>query len=173
MKIKEMMQGLLKPSRNAKDSAQEFKGNALGTFAGVFMPSILTILGIILFVRLGYIVGSSGLIKALTIILLANVISVLTTFSVSAIATNFKVKGGGVYYLISRTLGLRYGGSIGIVLFLAQSVSIGFYCVGFAEVAVALTGASSQVLVQIVAAISVIALFLVAWRGADVAIFEV
>ncbi len=160
---------MLAPDRGAKNGGQRVNDNALGTFAGVFMPSILTILGIILFVRLGYVVGSSGLVKALAIILLANVISVLTTFSVSAIATNFKVKGGGVYYLISRTLGLQYGGSIGIVLFLAQSVSIGFYCVGFAEVAVAMTGASNQLAVQLVAAISVIALFIVAWRGADVA----
>jgi amino acid transporter len=140
-----------------------------GTFAGVFTPSVLTILGIILFLRLGYVVGSSGLLKGLAIILLANVISVLTTFSVSAIATNFKVKGGGIYYLISRTLGLRYGGSIGIVLFLAQSVSIGFYCVGFAEVLAAMFRSDSQILVQIVAGIAVLSLFMVAWRGADVA----
>lgn len=169
MNLAEKVRGMLAPDRGAKNGGQREKDSALGTFAGVFMPSILTILGVILFVRLGYVVGSSGLIKALAIILLANVISVLTTFSVSAIATNFKVKGGGVYYLISRTLGLQYGGSIGIVLFLAQSVSIGFYCVGFAEVAVAMTGASNQLAVQLVAAISVIALFIVAWRGADVA----
>lgn len=140
-----------------------------GTFAGVFTPSILTILGIIIFLRLGYVVGSSGLFKGLAIILLANVISVLTTFSLSAIATNFQVKGGGIYYLISRTLGLRYGGSIGIVLFLAQSVSIGFYCVGFAEVLAAMVRADSQLLVQIIAAIAVLSLFIIAWRGADFA----
>ncbi len=153
----------------AATSSRNGRDNTLGTFAGVFTPSILTILGIILFLRLGYVVGSSGLIKALAIILLANVISVLTTFSVSAMATNFRVKGGGVYYLISRTLGLRYGGSIGIVLFLAQSVSIGFYCVGFAEALSAIVGSDSQLLVQIVAAIAVLALFWIAWRGADVA----
>jgi amino acid transporter len=143
--------------------------NGLGTFAGVFTPSILTIIGIILFLRLGYVVGSSGLVKGLAIILLANVISVLTTFSVSAIATNFRVKGGGIYYLISRTLGLRYGGSIGIVLFLAQSVSIGFYCVGFAEALAAMVRVESQLLVQMLAAVAVLTLFWVAWRGADVA----
>jgi len=88
----------------------------LGTFAGVFTPSVLTILGIILFLRLGYVVGNAGLGKALVIIGLANGISVLTSISLSAIATNLKVKGGGDYYLISRTLGVRYGGAIGIVL---------------------------------------------------------
>jgi len=106
----------------------------LGTFAGVFTPSILTILGIILFLRLGYVVGSAGLFRALIILALANAISVLTSVSLSAVATNFRVKGGGDYYLISRTLGLEFGGAIGIVLFLAQSVSIAFYCIGFGEV---------------------------------------
>ena len=100
----------------------------LGTFSGVFTPSILTILGIILFLRLGYVVGNAGLGRALMILVLANGISVLTSISLSAIATNIKVKGGGDYYLISRTLGPEFGGALGIVLFLAQSVSIGFYC---------------------------------------------
>ncbi len=140
----------------------------LGTFAGVFTPSILTIIGIILFLRLGYVVGSSGLARALQIILLANLISVLTTFSVSAIATNFKVKGGGDYYLISRTLGLGYGGSIGIVLFLAQSVSIGFYCVGFGEAIAALVS-GNHMMAQLIAAIALAALFIVTWLGADLA----
>ncbi|NMD39179.1 MAG: amino acid permease, partial [Deltaproteobacteria bacterium] len=89
-------------------------GGSLGTFPGGFTPSVLTILGIILFMRLGYVVGNAGLIKALVIIALANSISVLTTFSLSAIATNMRVKGGGDYYLISRTLGIEFGGAIGI-----------------------------------------------------------
>jgi amino acid transporter len=111
----------------------EVSKGTLGTFAGVFTPSILTILGIILFLRLGYVVGQAGLARALAMIGLANAISVLTSFSLAAIATNLKVKGGGDYYLISRTLGVEFGGAIGIVLFLAQSVSIAFYCMGFGE----------------------------------------
>ena len=105
----------------------------LGTFAGVFTPSILTILGIILFLRLGYVVGDAGLLRALAIIALANAVSVLTSWSLAAIATNLKVKGGGDYYLISRTLGPQFGGAIGIALFFAQSISIAFYAIGFAE----------------------------------------
>jgi hypothetical protein len=99
----------------------------LGTFAGVFTPSVLTILGIILFLRLGYVVGSAGLGRTLIIIGLAYLISILTSFSLATIATNLKVKGGGDYYLISRTLGVEFGGALGIVLFAAQSISIGFY----------------------------------------------
>jgi amino acid transporter len=138
----------------------------LGTFAGVFTPSILTILGIILFMRLGYLVGSAGLWKSLLILLIANLISILTSISLSAIATNLTVRGGGDYYLISRTLGLEFGGALGVVLFLAQSISIGFYCIGFGEVAAGLFNASHFV-AQLIALAALIALFILAWKGAD------
>ncbi len=140
---------------------------SLGTFGGVFTPSILTILGIILFMRLGYVVGSAGLRRALVIIALANVISVLTTFSLSAIATNLKVKGGGDYYLISRTLGVEFGGAIGIVLFLAQSVSIAFYCIGFGEITAASLAGANPYLPRIIAAGAAAFLFVFAWLGAE------
>ena len=139
----------------------------LGTFPGVFTPSVLTILGIILFLRLGYVVGSAGLTRALVIIGLANAISVLTSISLSAIATNLKVKGGGDYYLISRTLGVEFGGAIGIVLFLAQSVSVAFYCIGFGEAVEAILPAGTDLAPRIIAALAVSFLFVFAWLGAD------
>jgi amino acid transporter len=142
-------------------------GGTLGTFAGVFTPSILTILGIILFLRFGYVVGNAGLGRALIIIGLANAISVLTSVSLSAIATNIKVRGGGDYYLISRTLGMEFGGSIGIVLFLAQSVSVGFYCIGFGEAVTSFVPDAGRLLPQIIAGLAVSFLFVFAWLGAD------
>ena len=141
----------------------------MNTFSGVFTPSVLTILGIILFLRLGYVVGSAGLMQALIIIAIANTISVLTSFSLAAIATNLKVKGGGDYYLISRTLGLEFGGALGLVLFLAQSVSIAFYCIGFGEAVSAIFPTSGSAMPQIVAAVAVVFLFVLAWVGADLA----
>ena len=154
-------------SEFTKSNHKKQPTGTLGTFAGVFTPSILTILGIILFLRLGYVVGSAGLGRALLILAVANGISVLTSFSLSAIATNLRVKGGGDYYLISRTLGLQFGGSIGIVLYLAQSVSIAFYCIGFGEVVAELTGSRLTYMPQIIAAAAVIFLFIFAWLGAD------
>ena len=139
----------------------------LGTFSGVFTPSILTILGIILFLRLGYVVGSAGLGRALIIITLANAISVLTSISLSAIATNIKVKGGGDYYLISRTLGSEFGGAIGLVLFLAQSVSIAFYCIGFGEAMTVLLPENIFANPRIIAVLAMSLLFIFAWLGAD------
>ncbi len=156
----------MKPT-DSKNSSRSAKRGTLGTFAGVFTPSILTILGIILFLRLGFVVGNAGLGRTLVILALANGISVLTTFSLSAIATNLKVKGGGDYYLISRTLGLQFGGAIGIVLFLAQSISIAFYCVGFGEVLVRTLAWENPIYPQLIAAGAVAFLFIFAWLGAD------
>jgi amino acid transporter len=146
--------------------AQRSRGT-LGTFPGVFTPSILTILGIILFLRLGYVVGSAGLGRALLIICLANIISVLTSMSLAAIATNLRVKVGGHYYLISRTLGVEFGGAIGIVLFLAMSVSIAFYCIGLGEVIASMIPKAGKTLPQIIAVLAILFLSIFAWLGAD------
>jgi amino acid transporter len=141
--------------------------SGLGTFAGVFTPSILTILGIILFLRLGFVVGSAGLGRALLIIGLSGAIAILTAISLSAVATNIRVKGGGDYYLISRTLGVEFGGAIGIVLFLADAVSIAFYSVGFAEALHAIMPGAGKLSVPIIAGLAVAFLFIFAWLGAD------
>jgi amino acid transporter len=150
----------------SRPTPPERTGN-LGTFAGVFTPSVLTILGIILFLRLSYVLGNAGLGRALLIIALANAISVLTSISLSAIATNLRVKGGGDYYLISRTLGVEFGGAIGIVLFLAQSVSIAFYCIGFGEALSGILPGGAYGSPRFIATLAVAFLFVFAWLGAD------
>ena len=106
-----------------------------GTFAGVFTPSILTIFGVIMFMRANYVVGQAGIINAVLILLLCQFITLLTTLSVGAISSNMPVRGGGAYFMVSRVLGAEFGGAIGITLFLAQVVSISFYLLGFAEAA--------------------------------------
>ncbi|MDN5211820.1 amino acid permease [Fulvivirgaceae bacterium BMA12] len=109
------------------------KAQKFGTFGGVFVPSILTILGVIMYLRLGWVVGEAGLVGAILIIILAHVVSVCTGLSVSSVATDQKVKAGGVYYMLSRSLGLPIGGSIGVALYVATALSIAMYVVGFSE----------------------------------------
>jgi len=109
------------------------KTNKFGTFSGVFTPSILTILGVIMFLRLPWIVGQAGLFAALAIILIAHLISVTTGLSVSSIATDKKVKTGGTYYMLSRSLGLPIGGTLGLALFVGLSFSVSLYLIGFSE----------------------------------------
>ncbi|MEO9531526.1 MAG: hypothetical protein ABJG68_14575 [Crocinitomicaceae bacterium] len=105
-----------------------------GTFAGVFTPSILTILGVIMYLRMGWVVGNSTLFTLFGVILLAHLISISTGLSISSIATDKKVGAGGVYYVLSRSLGLPIGGALGITLFVATALSIALYMVGFAEI---------------------------------------
>lgn len=104
-----------------------------GTFLGVYTPSILTILGLIMFLRFGWVVGNVGLIKTIVIVLMASSITFITGLSASAIATNIKVGVGGEYYMISRSLGLEAGGAIGIPLYLCRTLSVTFYCYGLSE----------------------------------------
>jgi len=104
-----------------------------GAFAGVFTPSILTILGVIMYMRMGWVVGNAGLIGTIAIIFLAHVISVSTGLSVSSIATDKKVGAGGIYYILSRSMGIPIGGSIGIALYVGTALSISLYLIGFAE----------------------------------------
>ncbi len=104
-----------------------------GTFAGVFTPSILTILGVIMYMRLGWVVGNAGLVGAIVIIIIAHVISVTTGLSLSSVATDKKIGAGGIYYILSRSMGIPIGGSIGIALFIGTAFSIALYLIGFAE----------------------------------------
>jgi amino acid transporter len=104
-----------------------------GTFTGVFTPTVLTILGLILFLRMGWVVGQAGLLWALVIIAISNSISAITGLSISSIATNMHVRAGGTYYMIARTLGLEIGGAIGIPLYFSQAISVAFYIIGFTE----------------------------------------
>jgi amino acid transporter len=107
--------------------------NEFRTFGGVFTPCLLTILGAIMFLRFGYIAGNAGLQHTLIILLVCKLITILTAISLSSIVSNTKVGGGGVYYFISRSLGVEFGGAIGIVFYLALSMAIALHVIGFAE----------------------------------------
>jgi amino acid transporter/CheY-like chemotaxis protein len=107
--------------------------DGLGTFGGVFTPSILTILGVIMYLRFGWVVGNVGLIGTLLIVTIATSITFLTALSIAAIATDQRVRIGGAYYMISRSLGIEAGGAIGIPLYIALALSVALYTVGFAE----------------------------------------
>jgi len=111
----------------------EVQTKKFGTFSGVFLPSLLTIFGAVMYFIAPQVVGGVGLAKAILIILIAHSVTLATAFSISAIATNIKVGGGGLYYLISRSLGSEFGGSIGIQLYFAQTIASSFYAIAFAR----------------------------------------
>ena len=109
------------------------KGYQFGTFQGVFTPSILTILGVVMYLRFGWVLGNVGLGLTLVIVTIATSITFLTALSISGLATSMKVRGGGAYYIISRSLGIETGAAIGLPLFIAQTLGIAFYVSGFSE----------------------------------------
>lgn len=155
------------PSTPTNGSAR----HGFGTFGGVFTPCTLTILGVIMFLRFDQVVGHSGIGRALLILLAAKLITTLTTLSLSAIATNTEVRGGGAYYLISRSLGADHGGAIGLVFFIAQAISVAMYVIGFTEAAMPLVrsltpeGAVAPTVVE-VASVTNLVVFICVFIGA-------
>ncbi len=99
----------------------------------MFTPSILTILGVIMYLRFGWVVGNVGLAGALLIVTICTSITGLTALSIASIATDRRVRAGGTYYMISRSLGVETGGAVGIPLYFAVALSTALYTIGFAE----------------------------------------
>jgi amino acid transporter len=121
----------------------------LNTFGGVFTPDVLTILGVIMYLRLGWVVGNAGLLGAFLIILLAKVITISTGLSMASITTNIKIGVGGAYSIISKSLGLEAGGSIGIPFYISQALSAALYIAGFTAGWLLIFPAHSPVLVSV------------------------
>ncbi|NWS27690.1 S12A1 protein, partial [Polioptila caerulea] len=119
-----------------------------GWVKGVLVRCMLNIWGVMLFIRLSWIVGQAGIGLGIIVIALSVVVTTLTCISMSAICTNGVVRGGGAYYLISRSLGPEFGGSIGLIFAFANAVAVAMYVVGFAETVVELLKESDTLMVD-------------------------
>ncbi len=104
-----------------------------GTFGGVFTPTLLTILGVIMYLRLGWVVGNAGLLGTWLIIAISFLITLCTALSMSAITTNIRIGAGGAYAIVSQALGLEVGGSLGIPRYISQGLAVTMYIFGFRE----------------------------------------
>jgi len=142
-----------------------------GTFLGVYTPSVLTILGVMMYLRFGWVVGNVGLPLALLIVVLASSITFVTGLSASAVSTNMRVGVGGEYYMVSRSLGLELGGAIGIPLFLCRTLSLTLYAFGLAESLAPLWPSSlGDPPIQIMAAVFIVLITAVAGRSAELSL---
>jgi len=152
-------------SNSTQAQSQKF-----GTFLGVYLPSLLTILGLIMYLRFGWVVGNMGLPMTILIVLLASSITFITGLSASAIATNIKVGIGGEYYLVSRSLGIEPGGAIGIPLYLCRTLSITFYSFGLAEALMMFWpeswGVAPENIVQLIAVVVIVLVTLLSGKSA-------
>ncbi|MGD2047678.1 MAG: sodium transporter, partial [Gemmatimonadota bacterium] len=112
---------------------QESEGKRFGAFAGVFTPTLLTILGVIMYLRLPWVVGNAGLVGALLVVALASGVTLATGLSLSSIATNTRLGAGGPYAIVSHALGYEVGASVGVPLYLSQALAVSMYIFGFRE----------------------------------------
>ncbi len=115
------------------ENAEAAQPQKFGTFAGVFTPTLLTILGVIMFLREGWVVGNAGLGGAFLIILLSFGITAATGLSMSSFVTNIRIGAGGAFSMISQSLGLEAGGAIGAPLYISQALAVVMYIFGFRE----------------------------------------
>ncbi|KAM7401309.1 hypothetical protein PAMA_005482 [Pampus argenteus] len=108
--------------------------NQMGTFIGVYLPCMQNILGVILFLRLTWIVGTAGILGSFAIVSMCCICTLLTAISMSAIATNGVVPAGGAYYMISRSLGPEFGGAVGLCFYLGTTFAGSMYILGTIEI---------------------------------------
>ncbi|KAG7262041.1 hypothetical protein CRUP_015989 [Coryphaenoides rupestris] len=109
-------------------------GPQMGTFIGVYLPCMQNILGVILFLRLTWIVGTAGILGTFAIVFMCCACTMLTAISMSAIATNGVVPAGGSYYMISRSLGPEFGGAVGLCFYLGTTFAGSLYILGTIEI---------------------------------------
>uniref|UniRef100_A0A673YA21 Solute carrier family 12 member 9 n=1 Tax=Salmo trutta TaxID=8032 RepID=A0A673YA21_SALTR len=121
-------------------SVHHSRPKKLSTFFGVVIPTLLSMFSVVLFLRIGFVVGQCGLYQTIAMFLVAYFIISMTVLSVCAISTNGALDAGGAYYMISRALGPEFGGSLGVMFFLANVCSSALYILGLVEAIVATFG---------------------------------
>ncbi|XP_076734330.1 solute carrier family 12 member 5 isoform X2 [Maylandia zebra] len=118
----------------SRPSKKPVKAPQLGTLMGVYLPCIQNIFGVILFLRMTWMVGIGGVFGSFIIVFMCCSTTMLTAISMSAIATNGVVPAGGSYYMISRSLGPEFGGAVGICFYLGTTFAGAMYILGCIEI---------------------------------------
>ncbi|XP_021568559.1 solute carrier family 12 member 7 [Carlito syrichta] len=129
-----LSQGVVEHEEDEESRRREVKTPRMGTFIGVYLPCLQNILGVILFLRLTWIVGAAGVLESLLIVSMCCTCTMLTAISMSAIATNGVVPAGGSYYMISRSLGPEFGGAVGLCFYLGTTFAGAMYILGTIEI---------------------------------------
>ncbi|XP_036918836.1 solute carrier family 12 member 7 isoform X1 [Sturnira hondurensis] len=129
-----LSQGVVEHEEDEESRRREVKSPGMGTFIGVYLPCLQNILGVILFLRLTWIVGVAGVLESFLIVFMCCTCTMLTAISMSAIATNGVVPAGGSYYMISRSLGPEFGGAVGLCFYLGTTFAGAMYILGTIEI---------------------------------------
>ncbi|XP_036081622.1 solute carrier family 12 member 7 isoform X2 [Rousettus aegyptiacus] len=129
-----LSQGVVEHEQAEDSQRREARSPGMGTLIGVYLPCLQNILGVILFLRLTWIVGAAGVLESLLIVSMCCICTMLTAISMSAIATNGVVPAGGSYYMISRSLGPEFGGAVGLCFYLGTTFAGAMYILGTIEI---------------------------------------
>nr|KAE8937854.1 hypothetical protein PF009_g12256 [Phytophthora fragariae] len=108
-----------------------------------FAPVVCSILGVVVFMRLGVVVGTLGVYYAVLVISAAFVVTFLTVMSMSALASTgdgVAQAGGGLFNALRHSLGHRLGHMIGLMLYISFGMSAAFYLLEFSELAMVVVG---------------------------------
>lgn len=122
------------PASNDPEARPTAGAARMGTLIGVYLPCIQNIFGVILFIRLTWVVGTAGAIQGFLIVFTCCCVTMLTAISMSAIATNGVVPGGGSYFMISRSIGPEFGGAVGMLFYTGTTLAGAMYIVGAVEI---------------------------------------
>uniref|UniRef100_A0A8D1F1M2 Amino acid permease/ SLC12A domain-containing protein n=1 Tax=Sus scrofa TaxID=9823 RepID=A0A8D1F1M2_PIG len=129
-----LSQGVVEHEEDEDKAGKKEQNPRMGTFIGVYLPCLQNILGVILFLRLTWIVGAAGVLESFLIVSMCCTCTMLTAISMSAIATNGVVPAGGSYYMISRSLGPEFGGAVGLCFYLGTTFAGSMYILGTIEI---------------------------------------
>ena len=132
--IKALRQGIIDPDAGKQKVRPKRPPPRFSTINGVYLRCIYNIISAVYYLRMGMVVAQCGLVLTIGLIIICAIITSTTTLCVAALVTNGKVKGGGIYYMISRSLGADWGGTVGVVFAFATTFNAVLQVFGFVEV---------------------------------------
>ncbi|KAK0395992.1 hypothetical protein QR680_001522 [Steinernema hermaphroditum] len=136
-----------------------------GTWDGVFTTVMVNIFGIIIFLRMGWIVGTAGIGNAVLLLIICTVLSLISVFSAVGICERCQIQSGGIYFLVSHVLGGQIGGAIGIMYAFGQAVATGLVAVGFGESMAKFFDSDSRVVIKVISISILVALTVINAAG--------
>ncbi|KAL3993804.1 Amino acid permease family protein [Acanthocheilonema viteae] len=129
-----------------------------GTWDGVFTTVLVNIFGVIVFLRMGWIVGIGGIINAVILLIICTSLALISVFSAIGICEKCQIQSGGIYFLVSHILGGQIGGAVGLMYAFGQSVATALVVIGFGESVAHFFGIENSIVHKFIAIIALLAL---------------
>ncbi|CAG9533733.1 unnamed protein product [Cercopithifilaria johnstoni] len=129
-----------------------------GTWDGVFTTVLVNIFGVIVFLRMGWIVGIAGVVNSVILLIICTTLALISVFSAIGICERCQIQSGGIYFLVSNILGGQIGGAVGLMYAFGQSVATALVVIGFGESIAGFFGIENSFIYKFVAIMALLAL---------------